>query len=345
MRTVFAGGRGAYASLAFGIAVTLLVGWELARGSSRSSQGTQNRLSPAAAEPGPGVRLPPFSPAGEAFRLRRINDLHTDIRKRPRVSILEYSVQPGDTAWSIAEKFSLQPETILWGNEGLSAEAGSLQIGQALNILPVDGVLYTVQEGDTLERLQALYDVPAEVILEFPGNGLDAHQSVELTPGQHLIIPGAVKSVAWVEPGPPVLAGMGRRSPGFYSGPLVYFGSGFFQWPVSPVRLTQSYWSGHPGIDLDTYLRQPVFSSDSGTVIFSEWDSTGYGNLVIIDHGNGFWTYYAHNEANLVRPGDGVLQGQQIAESGSTGNSTGEHLDFRIRLDGGAFLNPLDFLP
>ncbi|HEY5574452.1 MAG TPA: M23 family metallopeptidase, partial [Anaerolineales bacterium] len=90
---------------------------------------------------------------------------------------------------------------------------------------------------------------------------------------------------------------------------------------------------------------QPVFASDAGTVIFSGWSEWGYGNLVIIDHGNGFWTYYAHNAFNLVEAGQGVLQGQQIAESGSTGNSTGEHVDFRIRVDGGSFLNPLDFLP
>jgi LysM repeat protein len=291
------------------------------------------------------LALPRFERQGEASQIHRLALLHTEVPERPRVSVLRYSVQLGDTAWSIADQFGLKPETLLWGNEGLSSEAGSLQIGREINILPVDGVLHTVKEGETLESLLALYDVPAEAILEFPGNGLASHAAVELLPGQELIIPGATKAVAWVEPGPRVLAGQGRRSPGFYSGPLVYLGTGYFQWPVSPVRITQSYWSGHPAIDLDTYFRQPVFASDSGTVIYSKWDTTGYGNLIIVDHGNGLWTYYAHNEANLVRPGDGVLQGQQIAESGSTGNSTGEHLDFRIRLAEGGFLNPLDYLP
>jgi len=291
------------------------------------------------------VALPFFEPATPVPDIRRTSLLHTDIPQRPRMNVLTYVVQRGDTAWSIAEDFGLQPETILWGNEGLSTEAGSLQVGQELKILPVDGVLYTVQKGDTLDRLQAIHGVPAEAIVEFPGNGLSGHEDFDLIPGQELVLPGASKAVAWVEPGPQVLAGLGRRSPGFYSGPLVYVGTGFFQWPVSPIAITQTYWSGHPAIDLDTYLGQPVFASDSGTVIFSDWDSTGYGNLVIIDHGNGYWSYYAHNDANLVRAGDGVLQGQQIAESGSTGNSTGEHLDFRIRLAEGGFLNPLDFLP
>jgi LysM repeat protein len=328
------------ASLGLGL-VAVVMG---VRSSAASPRSGVEEVTDSASGTGP-LALPPFELVDHTSGLRRSALLHTDIPERERVSVLRYSVQPGDTAWSIAEKFDLAPETILWGNEGLSTEAASLQIGLELKILPVDGVLHTVQEGDTLEQLQAVYQVPAEAILEFPGNGLAGHEGVELVAGQELIIPGASKAVAWVEPGPPVLAGLGRRSPGFYSGPLVYVGTGYFQWPVSPVRITQSYWSGHPAIDIDTYFRQPVFASDSGTVIFSNWDSTGYGNLVIIDHGNGLWSYYAHNEANLVRPGDGVLQGQQIAESGSTGNSTGDHLDFRIRLAEGGFLNPLDYLP
>ena len=289
--------------------------------------------------------LPRFSPSKDSTAIRRASVLHTEAPERGRTGVLTYLVQPGDTASSIAQRFGLTAETILWGNENLSTAAGNLQVGLELNILPVDGVLHTVRPGETLETLQAIYGIPIEVIAEFPGNGLAAEESPSLISGQTLIVPGAAKEVAWVEPGPRVLAGLGRRSPGFYSGPLVYTGTGTFLWPVSPIRITQGYWSGHPAIDLDTYLGQAVYASDSGTVIFADWDSTGYGNLVIIDHGNGLWTYYAHNQANLVRAGDGVLQGGQIAESGSTGNSSGEHLDFRIRLAEGGFLNPLDFLP
>lgn len=142
-----------------------------------------------------------------------------------------------------------------------------------------------------------------------------------------------------------VIAGKGRKSPGFYSGSLVYTGSGYFSRPVSPIVITQPYWSGHQAIDIDTYYRQPIFASDSGTVIFSGWVTTGYGILVIIDPGNGYWTYYAHNSFNLVGVGQGVFQGEHIAESGSTGNSTGDHIDFRIWMDGGGFLNPTNFLP
>jgi hypothetical protein len=271
---------------------------------------------------------------------------YTDIPERPTYEITKYTVQAGDTAWSIAEEFGLQPETILWGNQWISAEAGSLQIGTELNNLPVDGVLHIASEGDTLERLQLLHGTSIEEILNFPGNSFSLDELIRLRVGQKVIIPNGRNQVVWIEPGPRVVPGMGRRSPGLYDGPLVYTGSGYFSWPIAPpYRLTQNYWAAHPAIDLGTYFRQPIFASDHGTVIFSGFSQSGYGNLIIIDHANGYWTYYAHNEVNLVSVGMGVLKGQQIAESGSTGNSTGNHIDFRIRVDGGSFLNPLNFLP
>jgi len=296
---------------------------------------------PAFEEP---AHLPPFAPSTRGEGVMRLAQLHTDIPDRGRLEVLQYTVQAGDTPWSIAEKFDLEPESILWANDGLSAEAGNLAVGVTLNIPPVDGVVHVVREGDTFGRLELLHGTPVETILDFLGNGFDLSEP-RMEPGMKVIVPGGRSQVLWQEPGPRVVAGLGRRSPGLYSGPLVYIGTGVFTWPVSPVRITQSYWSGHPAIDIDTYNRQPVFAADSGTAIFSGWDATGYGNLLIVDHGNGYWTYYAHNEANLVGVGEGVLQGQQIAESGSTGNSTGDHLDFRIRLQDAGFLNPLDFLP
>lgn len=276
----------------------------------------------------------------------RIANWHTELPERPRFGIYRYTIQKGDTPWSISQKFGLSIESILWGNEGMSADAGNLQVDQTINILPTDGVLHTTATGDTLERLQLLHGISINTIKDYAGNRVEEFASNDDLPvGIQIIIPGGRNPVVWREPGPAVVPGKGRKSPGFYSGPLIYTGNGYFAWPVSPIIITQPYWSGHPAIDVDTYYRQPVFASDSGTVIYSDWDKTGYGNLVIIDHGNGYWTYYAHNSFNLVSVGQGVLQGEQIAESGSTGNSTGDHLDFRIRVDGGSFLNPADFLP
>jgi len=227
----------------------------------------------------------------------------------------------------------------LWGNEWLS-KAGILQIGDTLSILPVDGVLHTVREGDTLEALQRLHGTSAQEIFEYIGNNFDLTQPAQLTDGQQIIIPGGTSPILWSEAQPP-----SAQTESSYSGDYPNLGTGYFVWPLAPpYQLTQEYWGGHPAIDIDTYYRQPIFASDSGTVAFSGWDDTGYGNLVIIDDGNGYRTYYAHNEANLVSAGQTVYQGQQVAESGSTGNSTGEHLDFRI-LYSGTFVNPLDYLP
>jgi len=277
--------------------------------------------------------------------ITRLADPHTEMPLRPRTDVITYTVQPGDTPISIAAKFNLRPETILWGNPTLSAEADSLRIGLGLNILPVDGVLHIAAEGDTLELLQQLHDTPIEDIAAFPGNNLPrGGPPTALTPGQAIIVPNGTAEIAWKEPGPLIVSSQGQNAASFYTGPLSGAGSGRFIWPVSPIVITQYYWAGHPAIDLDTYRGQPIWASDSGTVIYSGWDNSGYGFLIIVDHGNDYWTYYAHNSELLVQAGDSVLQGQTIALSGSTGNSTGDHLDFRIR-QGNVFLNPLEFLP
>lgn len=263
--------------------------------------------------------------------------LKTQLQDDVSYEITEYTAKSGDSLWSIAQQFDLKPETILWGNEWLSS-AGVLQIGDTLDILPVDGVLHTVREGDTLETLQTLHGTPVQEIFEYLGNNFDLTESPQLSQGQEIIIPHGTSPIVWSE----------ARAPDAittYKGNYPNLGTGYFVWPIAPpYLLTQEYWGGHPALDINTYFRQPIFASDSGTVAFSGWNDTGYGNLVIIDHGNGYRTYYAHNEANLVSAGQTVGQGQQIAESGSTGNSTGNHLDFRI-FYGGSFFNPLEYLP
>ena len=265
--------------------------------------------------------------------------LKTQLQDDVSYDIIEYTVQSGDSLWSVSQQFDLQPETILWGNEWLSS-VGVLQIGDTLKILPTDGVLHTVREGDTLETLQSLHRTPAQEIFEYIGNGFDLTQPPELTVGQQIIVPNGTSPIVWSEAQAPAAETRTASSSKYPN-----LGTGYFLWPVAPpYTINQEYWGGHPAIDIDTYLRQPIFASDTGTVAFSGWDDTGYGNLVIIDHGNGYRTYYAHNEANLVSAGQVVYQGQQIAESGSTGNSTGEHLDFRV-LYGGSFFNPLEYLP
>jgi LysM repeat protein len=288
------------------------------------------------------VQLPPLDVNVQAMDgIARLLTLKTLIPERPNHKVIQYAVQAGDSPWSIANQFDLQPESILWANTDLNSSAGSLKPGMVLNIPPTDGVIHTVIDGDTLESIQAMHGTTVEEIFEYPGNEFDLTETPRLITGQQVIVPNGTSPIAWQEAGPNlgVVASAGSSSI-----PLVMTGNGFFLWPIAPpFAITQPYWSGHYGIDLDTYPRQPVFASDGGTVIFSGWDETGYGYFIIIDHGNGYRSTYGHNTANLVSAGQGVVQGQQIAESGSTGNSTGDHLDFRILYNGTA-LDPAAIL-
>ena len=131
-----------------------------------------------------------------------------------------------------------------------------------------------------------------------------------------------------------------------YSGPVpadATLGTGAFGWPASGT-IYQGYWTGHQAIDVAAWTGAPVIAADAGHVIFSGWDDTGYGYTLVIDHGNGFQTLYAHLEAYDVEAGDNVAKGQHIAKMGSTGNSSGPHLHFEVR-QGTVLRNPVGFLP
>jgi murein DD-endopeptidase MepM/ murein hydrolase activator NlpD len=129
------------------------------------------------------------------------------------------------------------------------------------------------------------------------------------------------------------------RSPGQFNG---------YIWPAKGV-FTSGFgprWGRmHRGIDIAAPIGTPIMAAASGEVVFSGWNSGGFGNLVKIRHGDGSVTYYAHNNRLLVRRGEYVEQGQQIAEMGSTGRSTGPHLHFEIRVGGTNAVNPVALLP
>jgi len=119
-------------------------------------------------------------------------------------------------------------------------------------------------------------------------------------------------------------------------------------WPAKGV-LTSGYgqrWGRmHRGIDIAAPVGTPIFAAAGGEVISAGWNSGGYGNLVKIQHSDNSVTYYAHNSRILVRPGQQVKQGQQIAAMGSTGFSTGPHLHFEVHKNGQGASNPIAYLP
>ncbi|AIE75506.1 putative peptidase [Synechocystis sp. PCC 6714] len=137
----------------------------------------------------------------------------------------------------------------------------------------------------------------------------------------------------------------GLSTPDFPRGPAQFNG---YIWPAKGV-FTSGFgprWGRmHRGIDIAGPIGTPIMAAAPGEVIFSGWNSGGFGNLVKIRHGDGSVTYYAHNNRLLVRRGDYVEQGQQIAEMGSTGRSTGPHLHFEIRVGGTNAVNPVALLP
>jgi len=113
-----------------------------------------------------------------------------------------------------------------------------------------------------------------------------------------------------------------------------------FGWRTHPIFGTQRL---HTGIDIGADYGDTVRAADGGVVIHSDWMG-GYGNAVIIDHGNGISTLYAHNSQLLVSEGQAVGKGQAVSRVGSTGYSTGPHLHFEVRQNGSP-VNPLNFLP
>jgi murein DD-endopeptidase MepM/ murein hydrolase activator NlpD len=253
--------------------------------------------------------------------------------ERPREDIASYVVKSGDTIFGIADQFNIQPETIMWANgRFVEDNPDLLRVGQELIILPVDGVYHQVGKGDTIEKIAGAFKVEPIAIIDYALNNLD-EDDPQIQAGQWLVVPGGTK---------PYVA----RQVMAYSGPIpqdASRGSGAFGWPTSG-SVSQGYWDRHRAIDISSWEGAPVEAADSGYVIAAGWDDSGYGRMLVIDHGNGFQTLYAHLKVYYVKAGDSVAKGQKIAEVGVTGNSTGPHLHFEVH-QGGAQRNPFGFLP
>ncbi|MCP4359567.1 MAG: peptidoglycan DD-metalloendopeptidase family protein [Chloroflexi bacterium] len=254
---------------------------------------------------------------------------HTYQGKLPEHTFQTYVVKRGDTPVGIAEKFGISTETILGGNPQLSEEASLLQTGVELTILPIDGVLHDVQPGDTLESLSAQYGISVAEIIAHQPNHLEF--PYRLYPESQILIPGAVRELfVW---NPPDLASVIGSREGSGIVPLVV-GTGSFIFPSNSRNFTQYYWYGHPGVDVGLAEGSAVAAADTGTVTYAGWNIYGYGNLIVVNHGNGYETFYAHLSGFNVGPGQIVSKGQIIGRSGNSGNSSGPHLHFEIRING-----------
>lgn len=290
--------------------------------------------------PGIGGPDPRFTQAFEPFPngpiISGFQDPQTKVSEKPRSEIIEYKVQNGDTISAVAGKFGISTDTIRWAND---LTGDQIKPGQILNILPVTGVSHKVSEGDNLESVAKKYTAEQQAIVDFPFN--DVPDDFKLKVGQLLIIPDGsppeIKAPSRLKPQPAYLA-RGPESPAF-SAP----GGASFIWPTAG-SITQYFAWYHPGVDIANRNAPGIAASDGGTVIVAGWpDNSGYGNRVVIDHGNGYTSLYAHMSNIYVSVGDTISRGQLIGQMGSTGRSTGTHLHLEIHYKGVA-LNPLAIL-
>jgi len=291
--------------------------------------------------------------------ITRQAQLHTILPSRSRFDVVTYTVAEGDTIFGIAEKFGLQPETILWGNyDTLYDDPHLLIIGTVLNILPTDGVYYKWHAGDRLTKVAKYYGVTPEDIINWPGNHLSAetigdYDAPNIAAGTWLVVPGGTREfISWsvpqisrANPATATILGPGACT-GSYDGPV---GTGTYTWPSTEHWLSGYDFSpstNHYGIDIAGRLGNPIYAVDAGVVVYAGWNDLGYGNLIVIDHGNGYQTMYAHLMDGGINVGCGswVFGGTTIGYMGSTGRSTGPHLHFEIRSSTMGRLNPWDYL-
>lgn len=322
------------------------------------------RTRPALAAGGPTATpsvdpslLPP--PVNSALPgVSRLAMPYTNVPTRPRQKIIKYTVQSGDSVIGIAEKFGLEPQTILWGNYNVLADdPHSLYPGQELNILPINGVYYEWKGDISFEDWAKFFGVTAQDIIDYPGNNLNPdtvgnYANPNIPKDTWLIIPGGKREfTTWYLPvgssreEPATARNWGAGACGPISGGAVGYGT--YVWPT-PHHFLSGYdyspGSNHWGIDLDGETGDPIYATDAGVVVYSGWNDYGYGNMIMIDHGNNWQSLYAHLESLWVGCGESVGQGQTIAAMGSTGKSSGSHLHFEI-MHGISKVNPWDFLP
>jgi len=235
-----------------------------------------------------------------------------------------YTVRSGDSFSSIASRHGIPLEHLVASNP--HHDPHNPKPGKVL-LLPQGGVIHTLRSGQSLEDVAATYDVDVASLKWNTGadkpkaGGQVFVPNPRTVPQSDALKLGASEEVRFVWP-----------LRGRISSP--------FGWRTHPIRGGRHF---HAGLDVAIPEGTPVHASAPGVVTEAGW-AGDYGILVIIDHGGGYTTYYAHLSHAKAKPGQYVEQGQLIALSGNTGLSTGPHLHFEIRRQG-VPVNPEHYLP
>ena len=329
------------------LVIALISGALLWRQSKAMPQALAPQPTAAPQENQPEVNMPALGGSEAFVSIERDILLKTNTpADKPRYEPVEYRVVRGDSVFAISETYKLTPETILWANyDVLQDDPHSLQPGQVLTIPPTDGIYYQWKENDTLESVSDEFEAEIDNILNYPGNDIDL-TNPKVESGSWVMIPGGQREfVKWLVP--TIASGAsGTSSTNQNACPGGAVGGGGFVWPANSHSLSgNDYWSGHLGIDIAAGAGEAVYAADSGVVTMAQGGyNYGYGNVVQIDHGNGYSTVYAHLSAYFVSVCGSVSAGQQIGTAGNTGNSQGAHLHFEVRQNGG-FISPWFVLP
>ena len=248
------------------------------------------------------------------------------------VGVESYTVRDGDSLWSIANAFNLDINTLFGCNT--MKDPNYLRVGSVLRIPNQDGIFYTVKKGDTLDEVTKKHGTLAGSVMK--ANGLD---SESLKAGAEIFLPGA-KPVTTVYAllGDPSFKGTQKLSKAF-EWPLAGGITSGYGWRRHPFTKRRDF---HTGIDIKGPSGRTIRAARAGRVAYSGWMG-GYGRVVVIDHGKGYTTLYAHCSSLLVSQGQRVSTGQPVGKVGSSGQATGPHLHFEVRLNNKP-VNPLQVL-
>jgi LysM repeat protein len=253
--------------------------------------------------------LVPGGTVGEDF-------INADTYSTGEISL--YVVREGDTLSQIAEMFEVNSNTILWAND--IARATSIQPGDTLVILPITGVRHVVREGDTIAAIAKKYEGDIDEIISY--NQLASASDIAV--GDTVVVPGGNMQQA------APTRSAGSATPTRVTGNAAV--SSNFVHPAPGAVRTQGI-HGYNAVDLAAAHASPVRAAAAGEVIVSKsggWNG-GYGNYIVVRHGNGTQTLYAHLSSNTVGVGAFVAAGEVIGAMGNTGRSTGTHLHFEVR--------------
>ena len=292
-------------------------------------------IAPAIAQEFPGRSVDPWAikTTSSVLSISAENEqITTLISEKVRDKIVSYTVQEGDTVSSVAEKFGVSVDTVLWQND--LGPKDRIKVGSTLEILPVTGMSHKVAKGDTVYSIAKKYDANAQALVDFPYNTFVNDETFGLAIGQVVVVPDGVKPRARQ-----VSPRVRRITPD--AGTVV--ASGAFVWPAGGTISQRFAWY-HKGLDIANKSAPNIVAADAGTIVVAGWpDGYGYGSRVVIDHGNGYKTLYAHLSSVYVSPGQTVTRGAAIGRMGCTGRCTGTHLHFEV-IRNGVYLNPLSVL-